>query len=130
MEEEKGDYIIYKLNTKNFFKIYKSSHGGRDYYKILVTQKDFNNEQKKFYKMVSFKKALTPPQDGSLIRIKKGIENLFTNSKDPYNVISVIQILDYELKENEEQKIANAYDEYSQNLAEMEENVNNIDVPF
>lgn len=120
------EYIIYKISTKNWHKIYKSSHGGRDYYKILIVQKKYDGTQENFYKSVSFRKALTPPENGSIIRIKRGIENLYTNNIDKYNPISSIIILDYELKEQEEQKIANAYNDFSQCLAENEENKEEI----
>lgn len=119
-EKEQEDYIIYKINTKNFYKVYKSSHGGKDYYKVMIAQKNYDNTEDRFYKQISFKKNLTPPDDGALIRIKKGIENLYTNNIDKYNPISSILVLEYELKEDKEKEKAKAYDEFGQNLAENE----------
>lgn len=126
MENQKEEYIIYKVSTKNWHKVYKTSYNGKDFYKLLIVQEKYDGTTTSYYKPISFKKTLTPPQDGSVIRIKQGIENLYTNNKDKYNPISSILILDYELKENVEQKKENAYNEFSQTLAENEENKEEI----
>lgn len=126
MENQEEEYIIYKVSTKNWHKVYKTSYNGKDFYKLLIVQRNYDDTTTNYYKTVSFKKSLTPPQDGSIIRVKKGIENLYTNNKDKYNPISILLILDYELKENEEQKKENAYNEFSQTLAENEENKEEI----
>lgn len=124
--ENQEEYIIYKVSTKNWHKVYKTSYNGKDFYKLLIVQKKYDGTTTSYYKPISFKKTLTPPQDGSVIRIKQGIENLYTNNIDKYNPISSILILDYELKENVEQKKENAYNEFSQTLAENEENKEEI----
>lgn len=126
MENQEEEYIIYKVSTKNWHKVYKTSFKGKDFYKLLIVQKKYDGTTNSYYKPISFKKTLTPPQDGSVIRIKQGIENLYTNNIDKYNPISSILILDYELKENVEQKKENAYNEFSQTLAENEENKEEI----
>lgn len=126
MENQEEEYIIYKVSTKNWHKVYKTSFKGKDFYKLLIVQKKYDGTTTSYYKPISFKKTLTPPQDGSVIRIKQGIENLYTNNIDKYNPISSILILDYELKENVEQKKENAYNEFSQTLAENEENKEEI----
>ena len=126
MENQEEEYIIYKVSTKNWHKVYKTSYNGKDFYKLLIVQRNYDDTTTNYYKTVSFKKSLTPPQDGSIIRVKKGIENLYRNNKDKYNPISILLILDYELKENEEQKKENAYNEFSQTLAENEENKEEI----
>lgn len=121
MENQDEEYIIYKISTKNWHKVYRSSYNGKDFYKLLINQKNYDGTTVNYYKSVSFKKSLTPPQNGSIIRVKKAIENLYTNNIDKYNPISTLLVLDYELKEDEEQKKENAYDEFSQTLAENEE---------
>lgn len=126
MENQEEEYIIYKVSTKNWHKVYKTSFKGKDFYKLLIVQTKYDGTTTSYYKPISFKKTLTPPQDGSVIRIKQGIENLYTNNIDKYNPISSILILDYELKENVEQKKENAYNEFSQTLAENEENKEEI----
>lgn len=126
MENQEEEYIIYKVSTKNWHKVYKTSYNGKDFYKLLIVQRNYDGTTTNYYKTVSFKKSLTPPQDGSVIRVKKGIENLYTNNVDKYNPISILLILDYELKENAEQKKENAYNEFSQTLAENEENKEEI----
>lgn len=135
MGNQDEEYIIYKISTKNWHKVYKTSFKGKDFYKLLIVQKKYDGTTTSYYKPISFKKTLTPPQDGSVIRIKQGIENLYTNNIDKYNPISSILILDYELKENVEQKKENAYNEFSQTLAENEENkeeivIENSQLPF
>lgn len=135
MENQEEEYIIYKVSTKNWHKVYKTSFKGKDFYKLLIVQKKYDGTTTSYYKPISFKKTLTPPQDGSVIRIKQGIENLYMNNIDKYNPISSILILDYELKENVEQKKENAYNEFSQTLAENEENkeeivIENSQLPF
>ena len=126
MENQEEEYIIYKVSTKNWHKVYKTSFKGKDFYKLLIVQTKYDGTTTSYYKPISFKKTLTPPQDGSVIRIKQGIENLYTNNIDKYNPISNILILDYELKENVEQKKENADNEFSQTLAENEENKEEI----
>ena len=126
MENQEEEYIIYKVSTKNWHKVYKTSFKGKDFYKLLIVQTKYDGTTTSYYKPISFKKTLTPPQDGSVIRIKQGIENLYTNNIDKYNPISSILILDYELKENVEQKKENADNEFSQTLAENEENKEEI----
>lgn len=121
MENQDEEYIIYKISTKNWHKVYRSSYNEKDFYKLLINQKNYDGTTVNYYKSVSFKKSLTPPQNGSIIRVKKAIENLYTNNIDKYNPISTLLVLDYELKEDEEQKKENAYDEFSQTLAENEE---------
>ena len=121
MENQDEEYIIYKISTKNWHKVYRSSYNGKDFYKLLINQKNYDGTTVNYYKSVSFKKSLTPPQNGSIIRVKKAIENLYTNNIDKYNPISTLLVLDYESKEDEEQKKENAYDEFSQTLAENEE---------
>lgn len=124
--QEQEEYILYRISTRNWHKVYKTSFKGKDFYKLLIVQKKYDGTTTSYYKPISFKKTLTPPQDGSVIRIKQGIENLYTNNIDKYNPISSILILDYELKENVEQKKENAYNEFSQTLAENEENKEEI----
>lgn len=132
-EEQEKEYIIFKINTKNFFKVYKSSYNGKDYYKVMVTQKNYDETETKCYKTITFKKGLPIPENGSLIRIKRGIENLYVKGNDIYNPMSTIIVLDYELKENEEQQKQNAYNEFSDNLANREAEEIKIDdseLPF
>lgn len=131
MQEENSEYIVYKINTKYFYKVYRSSYNGKDYYNLLINQKAYDGTESAFYKNVNFKKGLPLPQNDSLIRIKKGIENYYG---EKYKPVSSFTILDYETKESSEQQIQNAYEEFGQNLVENEENsrekISDLDLPF
>lgn len=119
MEEQEKEYFISKINNKQWYMVYKSGANGNTFYKLLIEQKNYDGTSKKYYKNVSFKKSLTPPNDKEKIRIKKAIENYFGD--DIYNPRSSIMILDFELKQTEEQKKNQAFDEYSQTMADFEE---------
>lgn len=116
--EEKQAYINYKISPDKFYKVYKSTHNGRDFFNLLLEQADYKGNKTKYYKQVYFKKTLEPPIDGSVIRILKGIENYYGENK--YKPESAIMILEYETKLNDEQQKDIAYDEYSQQLAEQD----------
>lgn len=121
--------IGYKINVEHNYKVYVTEYGGKKYYKIPVTKKNYDKTETTYYKQVRFAKC-TPPEDGDVIRIKKGFEDLYTNNKDPYNPISVIVILDYDSVENLEQIKEKALDKFQQILNENEEEVIDEDLPF
>lgn len=122
MEEE---YISYKINTKNTYKVYINSAHGKEFYKVQIKKRNYDKTETKFYKQLKFVKC-EPPKDGEIIRIKKAFEDLYTNSKDPYNPISVIVVMEYEKVENKIVAEKQAYQDYQQTLNEME----NYDLPF
>ena len=119
MEEQTKEYFISKINNKQWYMVYKSGANGQTFYKLLITQKDYQGNVKNYYKNVSFKKSLTPPNDKEKIRIKQAIENYYGD--DIYNPKSSIMILDFELKQTQEQKESQAFDEYSQAMADFED---------
>ena len=129
MEEENKEYIISKINTKYFYKVYRSSYNGKDFYSILITQKNYDDTETLYYKNVSFKKGLNLPPNDTLIRIKKAVENYYG---DKYKPQSSLMILDYELKKNDEQKKEEALQEFNQNLLENEKEIKieDADLPF
>lgn len=131
MEEENKEYIISKINTKNFYKVYRSTYNGKDFYSLLISQKSYDDTETYYYKGVNFKKGLPLPQNDTLIRIKRAVENYYG---EKYKPVSSYMILEYETKQTEEQKKESAYEEYSQTLMENEENreikISDSDLPF
>lgn len=131
MEEENKEYIISKINTKYFYKVYRSSYNGKDFYSLLIVQKNYDETESMFYKSVSFKKGIDLPPNDSLIRIKKAVENYYGEKYKPQ---SSLMILDYELKKTEDQIKEDAFNEYNQSLLENEKEkevqIKEEDLPF
>lgn len=131
MEEENKEYIISKINTKYFYKVYRSSYNGKDFYSLLIVQKNYDETESMFYKSVSFKKGIDLPPNDSLIRIKKAVENYYGEKYKPQ---SSLMILDYELKKTENQIKEDAFNEYNQSLLENEKEkevqIKEEDLPF
>lgn len=123
MEEQAKEYGIRKINNKNWYKVYKSGANGKTFYKILVTQKNQDGSTKNYYQNITFKRSLTPPNDGEQIRLISFIENYY--GEDIYNPKYAYTITDYEKRQTQEQKENEAFDEYNQTI---EENENMVDI--
>ena len=103
-----------------------------------MQQKNLDETVVKYYRPVTFKKGITlddPDGKGIDIIIHKGFENLRPNAKDPYNPITTIMITDFEVVERQEQKEAEAYDMFQENLNENEMenseiNPESLELPF
>lgn len=119
MEEKKEPAIYYKLMANKKVRVFKSTWNDKDFYKIQVTQKNYDGTSNKFYKNVMFKKGVDIPNETDII-ILEGYENLRDNPKDSYNPISTIMITKFETCENQEQAVQDAYDEFRENLDENE----------
>lgn len=127
--ENKEPYISYKIDTKHDYKVWVSEFNGKRFYKIQVVKTNSDGEKVKFYKQVKFA-SCKPVENGETIKIKKGFEDLYTNSKDPYNAISVIVILDYEKVKDEVLEKEQAYANFQQNLKESEYEIRDEDLAF
>lgn len=127
--ENKEPYISYKIDTKHDYKVWVSEFNGKRFYKIQVVKTNSDGEKVKFYKQVKFA-SCKPVENGETIIIKKGFEDLYTNSKDPYNAISVIVILDYEKVKDEVLEKEQAYANFQQNLKESEYEIKDEDLAF
>lgn len=135
MEEEKEEYRIYrKIEPNRKVRVFKSNYQGRDYYKIQVKQKNYDNTEDTWYVNVTFKKGVSlddPDNKGVDIIIKKAYENCRKNPKDEYNPIFYLMITEFELVERESQKKAAALEKFNENLTENEmEEVENAELPF
>ena len=136
MVEEEQDYIGYKITAGKKIRVFKKEYNGRVYYNVQMQQKNLDETVVKYYRPVTFKKGVTlddPDGKGIDIIIHKGFENLRPNAKDPYNPITTIMITDFEVVERQEQKEAEAYDMFQENLNENEMEsieITDADLPF
>lgn len=127
MTNEEQRYIGYKIDTEHSYKVYVSETNGKKFYKVQVQKKNYDGTKVNFYKNLRFVKC-NPPENGEIIRIKKAFEDLYANTKDPYNAISVIVVMDYELENNDIVREQQAYETYQERLNANEEV--NIDENF
>ena len=128
MNETKEPKIYYKIEAGKKYRIWKSTYNEKDYYKIQVTQKNYDGTKDTFYIGVQFKRGIDLPNETDII-IKTAYENFRKNPKDQYNWIPYLLITDFETCEREEQVIQQAYDEFRDNLDEIEE-ITDEDLPW
>ena len=128
--EEKKEYGYHKLEVGQKIRVYKTTFNDRSYYKFQVSQKNYDNTTNKFYIGLQFKKGVELPNETDIV-VKGFVENLRENKADKYNPIHYYQINSYEIVENEEQVVQNAYDDFRDNLDAIE-NEDEIDpeLPF
>lgn len=118
--EDKEEYIGYKIDTKHNYKIYSQEYNGVKYYKIMIQKKNYDGTKTNFYKQVRFVKC-KGPDDGEIIKIKKGFEDVRENKNDRYNPIWELVIMEYEVVQNDAVDEKQAFAEFQNNLKENEE---------
>lgn len=118
--EDKEEYIGYKIDTKHNYKIYSQEYNGVKYYKIMIQKKNYDETKTNFYKQVRFVKC-KGPNDGEIIKIKKGFEDVRENKNDRYNPIWELVIMEYEVVQNDAIDEKQAFAEFQNNLKENEE---------
>lgn len=118
--EDKEEYIGYKIDTKHNYKIYSQEYNGVKYYKIMIQKKNYDGTKTNFYKQVRFVKC-KGPNDGEIIKIKKGFEDVRENKNDRYNPIWELVIMEYEVVQNDAIDEKQAFAEFQNNLKENEE---------
>lgn len=123
-EEEKKGSIWHKIMPNHKYRIWRKDFNGKTFYNILVSQKEYDNTESKYYIPVSFKKGIEVDNETDIIIIK-AIENLRSNknveeSKRPYAPIFSYMITEFEVVEREEQKQSQAYQKYQDILSENE----------
>ncbi len=135
MEEEKGS-IWHKIMPNHKYRIWRKDFNGNTFYNILVSQKEYDNTESKYYIPVSFKKGIEVANETDIV-IKKAIENLRSNknveeNKRPYAPIFSYMITEFEIVEREEQKQAQAYQKFQETLNEneLDEEIKNAELPF
>lgn len=132
--KEEWTGIAYKVMPNVKYRVWRKEWNNVVYYSIQVSQKNYDDTVSKWYKPVNFKKGEDIPNETDII-IKKAVENLRENKKDPYNPISSLMILDYEIVENEKALQNQAYSDFRDNLDENENgtddfNYDEYELPF
>lgn len=128
-EEKYG--ISYKITAGKKYRVFASNFNGKMFYKIQMTQKNYNGTISKYYKDIKFRKGIEPTDStggGMDIIIKKAFESLVPNPKDEYHPISYIIIMDYEIYKRKEEIEQEALNEFRDNLYENENE--SFDLPF
>lgn len=121
-DDEGKDVIYHKIEAGNKYTVWKQTRYDKDYYKIQVTQTNYNGTKDKFYLEVRFKRNITLKNQTDII-IHKAYENLQKNPRDYFRPIVYLLITEFEICEKKTQKKANALENYRQNLFENENEV-------
>ena len=129
-EEQEQGHIGYKINGKSTYKVYKNEVNGKTYYKVVMKKKNYDDTETIFYRQLRFVKSCTPPENGEIIKILSGFEDLYVNNKDPYNPITVIVVQDYIKIDNEVVNQEKAYEKFQQITKENEAEEQTEDLPF
>lgn len=136
MEENTEPKILRKIEPNRKYRIWRKDFNGKTFYNIMVSQKQYDDTELKYYIPVNFKKGISVANETD-IKIIKAIENLRENKKveekdQKYYPVFSYTITDFEIIENEEQKENEAYKKYQEKLNENEiEQVNETqDLPF
>ena len=116
---EEKEYGFHKLEVGQKIRVFKSTYSDKNFYKFQVSQKNYDGTTSKFYITLQFKKG-TELQNETDIIVHQFVENMRENKKDPYAPFHYYQINGFEIIENEERNIQNAYDEFRDNLSENE----------
>lgn len=131
MEEEKEYKIYHKIEPGKKYRVWKTiNQRGQIFYKIQVIQKEWDGTNTKHYVSVTFKKGVElddPKNQGTDIIIHEAYENFRVNPLDKYNGIMYLMITDFEICERQEQIEAQAFDEFRENLDEIEIDDNFLD---
>ena len=128
--EEKEEYISYRINTYNKYTVYKSSYGGKDYYKIYFEKKNQDGSKTKIYRNLKFVNC-EPPEDRDVIRIIKAFEDNYIDPKNKYNDVCVLCVMDYETFKDEDKLKEEAFNNFHRTIEENEElNIDNESLPF
>lgn len=123
MEDKTEEYISYRINTYNKYTVFKSSYGGKDFYKIYFEKKNQDGSKTRIYRNIKFVNC-EPPEDRDLIRIRKAFEDNYIDPKNKYNDVCVIVIMDYELFKDEEKMKEEAFENFHRTIEENE----NLDI--
>lgn len=127
--EDKEQRIYTKLQAGKKYRVFKSMYQDRTFYKVQVTQNNYDGTKEKVYIGVQFKKNIELKNETDII-IYTAYQNYRKNPKDSYNWIEYYVITDFEIVESQEQKTANALDEFRDNLYNIESEEDEFDVGF
>lgn len=116
---ENEEYISYRINTSNKYMVFKSSFGGKDYYKICFEKKNQDDSKTKIYRNLKFINC-EPPRDRDFIRIKKAFEDNYIDPKNRYNDVCILCVMDYEIFKDEEKLREEALENFHRTIEENE----------
>lgn len=122
-ENQEVGQINYKIDGKHTYKVYKNEVNGKTYYKVAMKKKNYDDTETIFYRQLRFTKGCTPPENGEIIKIWSGFEDLYVNNKDPYNPITVIVVQDYMKVDNQVVNQEKAYEKFQQITKENENEI-------
>lgn len=127
--KEKEQRIYTKLQAGKKYRVFKTVYNDRTFYKVQVTQNNYDGTKEKVYIGVQFKKNIELKNETDII-IYTAYQNYRKNPKDSYNWIEYYVITDFEIVESQEQKTANALDEFRDNLYNIETENEEFDLGF
>lgn len=131
--EEENDYRIYrKIEPGKPIMVWKNTTpNDKVFYRVQITQKNYDGSEDKFYINLVFKKGVVLENQTKII-IKKAYENYRKNEKDPYNGISYLMVTDFEIVGDKEREAKQAYEEFRENLDNDDNdfNITDDDLPF
>lgn len=128
MAEEKENKIYHKIEAGRKVRVFKSTYNDRNYYKVQVKQKNYDDTEDIFYVPLQFKKGVELENQTDII-IKEAYENMRKNPKDEYNQITYLVVTDFDIVERQEQVQAQAFKDFQDNL-NANEQVSEDDIPF
>lgn len=125
--QEEQHRIYRKIEPDRKYRVWKKTINDIHYYKIQITQKNYDGTSEKYYQEIRFKKGVEVPNQCD-IKIKTAYENVRKNEKDEFNPIFYLVITDFEKVESEKQKQQNAFDEFNEYIEDIDEE--ELDLPF
>lgn len=131
-EENNRPKRHYKVEPGDIFVVYRNdvNKGDKTYtfYKISIQKKMYDGTKEYFYKNVAFKKNVKLA-DKTKIKILDFFEDVFTRLGDKYNANWTLFITDFEVIQNEEDKIL-AIDEFNNIVGNNNIEINEEDIAF
>ena len=125
--QEEQHRIYRKIEPDRKYRVWKKTINDIHYYKIQITQKNYDGTSEKYYQEIRFKKGVEVPNQCD-IKIKTAYENVRKNEKDEFNPIFYLVITDFEKVETEKQKQQDAFDDFNEYIADIDEQ--ELDLPF
>ena len=127
MEEEKNEdsYITYWFDNRHTYIINSETNGGKTFYHKKIEKKGFDGQTITHKIQVRFAKC-EPVPNGTIIKIKRGMEDWYINPKDKYNIVPVFVIFDYEIVRRSDYAAEQAIQNYNNSL----QNYNNADESY
>ena len=109
INNEKISYLFYA----NFnYPVNSKTNGGKTFYKIPIKKKNYDGQELQANILVRFAKC-EPVPDGTVIRIKKAMEDWYINPRDTWNIIPVLVIFDYEIVKRSDYVAEQAIQDYN-----------------